>query len=75
MSYIRIPKVYEKLKKAEEFYAPVILTAAQGYGKSAAVEYYYRRKKPLILHCDGTLSAAGDVPEEIAAFIETDPVL
>ena len=29
----------------------------------------------LILHCDGTLSAAGDVPEEIAAFIETDPVL
>ncbi len=53
MAYIRIPKVYEKLKKAEEFYAPVILTAAQGYGKSAAVEYYYRRKKPLILHCDG----------------------
>jgi len=51
MAYIRVPKVYEKLKKAEEFYAPVIMTAAYGYGKSAAVEYYYRRKKPLTLYC------------------------
>ena len=51
MGYIRIPKVYEKLKKAEEFYSPVIMTAASGWGKSAAIEYYYRRKKPLILYC------------------------
>ena len=53
MGYIKIPKVYTKLKKAEEFFAPVIMTAASGWGKSAAVEYYYRRKSPLVLYCDG----------------------
>ncbi len=51
MGYIKIPKVYEKLKKAEEFFSPVIMTAASGWGKSAAIEYYYRRKKPLVLYC------------------------
>ena len=52
MGYIKIPKVYEKLKKAEEFFSPVIMTAASGWGKSAAVEYYYRRKNPLTLYCE-----------------------
>lgn len=52
MSYIKIKKVYDKLKRAEELYAPVIMMAAAGYGKSAAAEYYYRRKKILILNCE-----------------------
>ena len=57
MSYIKIPKVYEKLKKAEDFYAPVIMTAATGWGKSAAAEYYYRRKNPCVLYCmDGGIT-------------------
>lgn len=57
-TYIRLPGVYEKLKRAEEFYVPVIMTAAAGYGKSAAVEHYYRRKKPLVLYCkNGTLNS------------------
>ena len=47
--YIRIPNVYEKLKKAEETYAPVLMTAASGYGKTAAYKYYYRRKNPVVI--------------------------
>ncbi|OON87383.1 hypothetical protein BXO88_03670 [Oribacterium sp. C9] len=56
MGYIKVPKVYEKLKKAEEFFSPVIMTAATGWGKTAAAEYFYRRKNPLILRCaDGRI--------------------
>ena len=53
MRYIKIPAVYKKLKKAEELFSPVLMTAAGGWGKSAAVEYFYRRKKPLVLCCKG----------------------
>ncbi|MCR5670907.1 MAG: LuxR C-terminal-related transcriptional regulator [Butyrivibrio sp.] len=57
MDYIKVPKVYEKLKKAEEFFSPVIMTAGSGWGKTAAAEYYYRRKSPKILCCrDGNLT-------------------
>ena len=57
MGYIKVPKVYEKLKKAEQLFSPVIMTAASGWGKTAAAEYYYRRKNPLILRCeDGSIS-------------------
>ncbi|MBR1476621.1 MAG: hypothetical protein IJ608_01510 [Lachnospiraceae bacterium] len=56
MGYIKVPRVYDKLKKAEAVFSPVIMTAANGWGKTAAVDYYYRRKSPLILHCkDGNI--------------------
>ena len=64
MNYIKLPGVFEKLKKAEETYSPVIMTAAHGFGKSAAVNYYYRRKNPLIIRCgrpDGKLSEMPDI--------------
>ncbi|MCR5685061.1 MAG: hypothetical protein K6G81_06505 [Lachnospiraceae bacterium] len=51
MKYIKVAAAYDKLKKAEESFRPVIITAAHGWGKSAAVKYYYRRKNPLILDC------------------------
>lgn len=51
MEYIRVPAVYEKMKRAEETYAPMVLMAPSGCGKSAAISYYYRRKKTLILSC------------------------
>lgn len=57
MNYIRLPKVYEKLKKAMEFYLPVIMTAPAGYGKTASAVHFYRKNKPLILTCkSGELS-------------------
>lgn len=52
MHYIKVPKVYEKLKNAEKLYSPVIMTAESGYGKSMSVQYYYRRKNPLVLRCE-----------------------
>lgn len=52
MGYIKVPKVYEKLKKAEMLFSPIIMTAATGWGKSAACEYFYRRKNPLTLRCE-----------------------
>lgn len=58
MGYIRVPKVCEKLKKAEDLNLPVAMTAATGWGKSAAVEYYYRRKAVLTIKCrNGTLES------------------
>ena len=51
MQYIRIPAVYEKLKKAEETYRPVLISAPCGQGKTAALMYYYRRKNPLVISC------------------------
>ena len=51
MEYIRVPAVYDKMKRAEETYAPMVLMAPSGCGKSAAISYYYRRKKTLILSC------------------------
>ena len=67
MKYIKLPKVYEKLKKAEEFYAPVIMTASNGWGKSAAAENFYRRKNPLTLYCkDGNITEMPD-PESFRA--------
>ena len=59
MGYIKVPKVYEKLKKAEALFSPVIMTAGSGWGKTAAAEYFYRRKNPLVLHCaDGNIRDA-----------------
>ena len=51
MAYIKAAKAFEKLKKAEGFDSPVIMTAGYGWGKSAAAEYYYRRKNPLVIRC------------------------
>ena len=62
MGYIKVPKVFEKLKKAEELYSPVIMMAGNGYGKSAAVDYFYRRKNPVVLRCkDGEILETPDV--------------
>lgn len=51
MSYIRVPKVQEKLKKAESLFLPVVMMAPSGWGKTAAVENFYKRKASLVLHC------------------------
>lgn len=70
MSYIKVNKAFEKLKKAEEFYSPVIFTAACGYGKSSAVKYYYRRKSCCILYCkDGNFTEMPDIASIRASVV------
>ncbi len=62
MKYIKVPGVFNKLKKAEEFYDHVIMMAPNSAGKSAAVEYYYRRKKTLTLYCrEGVITQMPDI--------------
>ena len=69
MGYVKIPKVYEKLKRAEEFFVPVIMTAATGWGKSAAADYYYRRKKHLTLYCKNGKLSDMPSPEGVPAGV------
>ena len=49
MDFIKIPAVTEKLKLAEERFAPVWISAPTGYGKTAAVNDYYAFKSILCL--------------------------
>lgn len=44
MPYIRIPAVWDKLREAEENFRPVLMLANAGYGKTSAVNYYYRKR-------------------------------
>ena len=61
MKYIKINAVYEKLKKAEVDFRPVIMMAPSGAGKTAAVKYFYRRKTVLWLTCKG--GSLNEMPE------------
>lgn len=47
--YIKVPAVYKKIKDAENEKRVIYISGAVGYGKTAAVEYYYRRKSYLLL--------------------------
>lgn len=48
-AYIKIPGIFKKLKKAEAENAILYIHALGGYGKTAAVKYYLRRKSHLFL--------------------------
>lgn len=62
MRYIKIQNVYRLLKEAEDNYVPCLLLAPTGYGKSAAVHYFYRRKATLELSgLHGKLDAMPDI--------------
>ena len=55
-SYIKVSAIFNKLKKAEKENAVLYIQALGGFGKTSAVEYYYRRKPHLVLSgLDGTL--------------------
>lgn len=41
--YIKVPAIYKKLKTAEETGRHLYLSAPVGYGKTAALRYYYRK--------------------------------
>jgi hypothetical protein len=69
MDYIKVPKAYDKLKRAEKDFRPVYISAEAGWGKSAAVKYYYENKPVLVLNGDsGTLSDMPDMKDLCAHF-------
>jgi LuxR family maltose regulon positive regulatory protein len=62
MDYIKVPKAYDKLKRAEKDFCPVYISAVAGWGKSAAVKHYYKNKPVLVLSGNsGTLSDMPDI--------------
>lgn len=47
--YIKVPPIHKKLKQAEEENRVLFISAPSGFGKSAAIHYYYRRKPYLLI--------------------------
>ena len=75
MKYIKINAVYEKLKKAETDFRPVVLMAPTGFGKTAAVKYYYRRKTALWLTCkSGSLNEKPEISKIRQSIVVIDDV-
>ncbi|NCD03643.1 MAG: hypothetical protein EOM00_11770, partial [Clostridia bacterium] len=62
--YIKVGAIYKKLKAAEENHQPIYISGAVGFGKTAAVSYYFRRKPHLYL--SGEKGYLENRPEEAA---------
>lgn len=63
--YVKTPAAHAKLEKAERGFFPVTVFAQAGWGKTSAVEHYYRNKATLRLSCaSGALDRMPD-PELI----------
>ncbi len=64
--YIKIPSIYKKLKTAEASGCPMYLSAPVGYGKTAALRYYYRKKTVLWLSGESGSLSEQPIPDTIA---------
>lgn len=47
--YVKVPSIYKKLKESEEGGHPLYISAPIGYGKTAALKYFFRKKSVLWL--------------------------
>lgn len=47
--YIKVSAIYKKIRLAEEVEVPIYISGAVAYGKTAAVEYYYRKQAHFVL--------------------------
>lgn len=64
-TYVKVSGIYKKLKEAEDNQKVLYISGAAGYGKSSAVEYFYRKKAHLNLNgLEGYLKERPK-PEEI----------
>lgn len=52
LTYVKVAAIYRKLKDSEDRKCPIYISGAVGFGKTSAVEYYYRRKAHLVLSGD-----------------------
>ena len=73
-------KVLAGIRTDGSLYCRALMPCSEAFlnalsAEEAVAEIALTGSYALILHRDGTLSAAGEVPEAIAAFLETDPVL
>jgi LuxR family maltose regulon positive regulatory protein len=62
MDFIKVPAAYDKLKCAEKDFRPVYISAVADWGKSAAVQRYYKNKPVFVISGNsGTLSHMPDI--------------
>lgn len=63
-TYIKLPAIQRKLKKAQEEHAVLYIHALGGYGKTAAVAYFLRNKAHLYLSgAEGVLNDAPPIEQ------------
>lgn len=60
-NYIKVQAIYRKLKEAENSDRTIYLSGAVGFGKTAAVSYFYRRKPHFVL--SGAQGYLPDMPK------------
>ena len=58
--YVRVPAINRKLREAEKENRTIIVSSPVGFGKTAAVQYFYRRKSALWL--TGASCALSEMP-------------
>lgn len=78
---MKIQTIYQKLRQAEKENRTIYIGGAVGYGKTAAVNYFYRNKPVRRLSgkigCFAEMPKAKDITEQIILFDDiswvTDP--
>lgn len=72
MNYIKVGPIYNKIKQALKDNKILYIKGSAGMGKSAAVEYFFRRKSVLHLHAEegfiDEIPAPEDIREEVLIF-------
>lgn len=58
---IKVPMIYKKFQMAEEMAVPIYISGAVGFGKTTAMEYFYRKQAHLVL--SGELGYFPEMPE------------
>lgn len=74
-SIIKVPAIYKKLKLAEKEKIPIYIKGAVGFGKTSAVEYYYRNKSVIKINGkSGSLSEMNNINEIKKSTIIIDDI-
>lgn len=60
-TYVKVEKIYNKIKQAETQNQPLYVCGPLGLGKTAAVKYYYRNKK--VKWLSGETGFLSDMPD------------
>ena len=75
MAYVKKTDAIDKIKTAEENFRPVIILAHAGWGKTALVEYYFKRRSFLLLSGDeGKLNKMPEIDKIRQGVVVVDGV-
>ncbi|MGN0437301.1 MAG: LuxR C-terminal-related transcriptional regulator [Lachnospiraceae bacterium] len=70
--YIKVPAIYKKFQLSEEMGVPIYISGSVGYGKTAAMEYYYRKQAHLVLSGEpgffSSMPKLSDIKQRVIVF-------